>query len=74
MGSFDPDRELEPLGAYLLEMKAWRAVSHLAQAGVWDFILRPLPSWGLCWGRWPTHLQPLQLPVRTEACVLCVGP
>lgn len=46
MGSFDPERELELLGAYLLEMKAWRAVSHLAQAGVWDF--RPLPSWGLC--------------------------
>lgn len=62
MGSFDPECELEP-GAYLLEMKAWRAMSHLAQAGVWGFILHPLPSWGLTWGLLPTCLQALQLPV-----------
>lgn len=32
MGSFDPERELEQ-AAYLLEMKAWQAASHLARAG-----------------------------------------
>ena len=32
MGSFDPERELEQ-AAYLLEMKAGLARSHLAQAG-----------------------------------------
>lgn len=32
MGSFDPERELEQ-AAYLLEMKARQAMSHLAQAG-----------------------------------------
>lgn len=63
MGSFDPERELEQ-AAYLLEMKAWRAVSHLAQAGRVGFYPPPLAQLGgLRRGLSPTHLQPLQQPL-----------
>lgn len=62
MGSFDPERELEQ-AAYLLEMKAWRAVSHLAQSGRVGFYAAPLAQLEPAPGA-PAHPPPAsQLPV-----------
>lgn len=76
MGSFDPERELEQT-AYLLEMKAWLATSHLAQAGSAGFSPPPpgqLPGLaGCCGGGFcPTCLHSLQLHVTEQG--LCPFP
>lgn len=61
MGSFDPERELEQT-AYLLEMKAWQAASHLARAGNAGLLSStPCPAGARAGGFCPpaSSLQPL---------------